>query len=446
MSKEILGQRRSQLRKLAKQLKAMLAETGGEFSEAALALMRRIRLLIHEIRGLISQRELSRILGAAAVFFGLGVHNQANAQSFASAVPDPFGIQKNSYLNIPTLVDIDGDGDQDMFAGVIDASGYYNLSAGVQFHENTGTPQSPQFAAPVTDTFNIDVTPMVTYIVFPTFGDLDGDGDYDMLAGGSYNGLFYFENTGTAQSPNFAAPLANPFGLSDSIYYGSPVLLDLDNDGDLDLLGGEYDGRIVYYENTGTATQPAFGVKQYEPFGLQSLYYAFPSVGDVDQDGDLDLIVGDYNGDKHYFENTGTVTNPQFAAPVANPSNLQAAGSLSFVAMADMDGDSDPDLLEGAGTFYSGVTMAYYENLQTGVSLEELAAGIDVFPNVVRDQFSIETNLEINAIRLVDMSGKQLRSWSSDLRVFDIAELQPGTYLLELTTGSQTIQKKLLKD
>ncbi len=447
MSKNTFGQRRKQLKVLAKKLQALLASSAGEITVEAQVLMRRIRTLIQEIRGLMSRRELSRILGAAAIFFGLGMNQYAGAQNFDNPVADPFGITPSNYVNIPTAVDIDGDGDLDILAGAMDLSGYYGVSPALQFHENTGTAQMPQFAAPVNDTFGIDLSVLNSYVVLPTFGDLDGDGDQDLLMGGSYKGLFYYENTGTAQSPSFAAPQDDPFGLSDSVYYGSPILLDLDNDGDLDLLSGEYDGRIVYYENIGTPTAPAFGTKQYEPFGLQTSYYAFPTAGDVDWDGDLDLIIGDYYGDMHYFQNTGSKTNPQFAAPVTNPSNIMGSGYISFPMLADIDGDSDPDFFVGEGTYYSGIAFNFYENLATGISITEVESGVNIYPTLVKSSVLIDSEIEFSSIQLVSSTGTRVLEFESEDRRLNLSDLAPGPYILELyTEDRRLIKRKLIKE
>src|SRR6185295_2833939 len=139
----------------------------------------------------------------------------------------------------------------------------------------------------------------------PTLADLDGDGDLDALVGESSGNAVFFENTGTASAPAFAAPMTNPFGLADVGSYNAPALGDVDGDGDLDALVGEDSGNAVFFENTGTASAPAFAAPMTNPFGLADVgSYGAPALGDVDGDGDLDVLVGESYGNAVFFENT----------------------------------------------------------------------------------------------------------------------------------------------
>jgi len=198
----------------------------------------------------------------------------------------------------------------------------------------------------------------VGYNPRPAFGDLDGDGDFDLLAGDHQGSFRYFENTGDAGAPSFSAAVSNPFGL-DEVNGGpaTPALGDLDRDGDLDLVAGGYYGTFVYFENTGSAINPAFALATGDPpLGEEEVaYYSRPAIGDFDRDGDLDVVSGDQIGHLSYFENQGSATVPLFRqlGGAANPLDGVDVGDYSAPAAVDLDGDGDADLVTGrnAGTF-----------------------------------------------------------------------------------------------
>ncbi len=280
-----------------------------------------------------------------------------NAQA-AHAVEPQFIFSPNSvvefdvgFYSAPAFADLDGDGDQDLISG--ESLGTF------RYFENIGSASSPAFV----DRTGLD-NPLdgldVGYYSAPTFADLDADGDLDLLAGEDLGTFLYFENTGSASSPTFVARtgLDNPLDGFSVGYDSSPVLADLDADGDLDLLAGEDSGALLYFENTGSASSAVFVARSgpSSPVdGLISGGYSAPALADLDRDGDLDLVVGEYPGTFAYFENTGSLPSPTFVARTgtANPLDIFDLGFNATPAFADLDMDGDHDLVSGNydGTF-----------------------------------------------------------------------------------------------
>ena len=198
----------------------------------------------------------------------------------------------------------------------------------------------------------------------PSFADLDGDGDLDAVVGENGGTLHYFANTGSASAPAFTARTgaANPFNGVDLGYLSAPSFADLDGDGDLDAVVGAYDGALRYFENTGTAIAPAFTERTgaANPFnGVDVGYNSAPSFADLDGDGDLDALVGEDYGTLRYFENTGTAIAPAFTerTGAANPFNGVDVGYTSAPSFADLDGDGDLDAVVGEHGL-----LHYFEN------------------------------------------------------------------------------------
>jgi len=135
----------------------------------------------------------------------------------------------------------------------------------------------------------------------PALGDLDADGDLDLVVGESSGELNLFENVGTSTSPDFQLVTENLAEI-DAGSRSSPTLVDVDGDGDLDLVIGDESVGLMVHRNIGTPQSAEFETTG-TALGDFTTRLAQPRFVDIDADGDLDLVVGDQGGGLHFYRN-----------------------------------------------------------------------------------------------------------------------------------------------
>lgn len=224
-------------------------------------------------------------------------------------------------------------------------------------------------------------------------GDLDGDGDKDLVAGNRFQ-LMSFRNEGTNSSPKLAKGRLlktrdnkNPFGI-----YTRPKLVDWDGDGKIDILLGNEDGRPTWIKNLGDGKYDIERfIIQLDPdvdFGCLSV----PVVCDWDSDGDYDLLAGNSSGFVEYVENISSSANKfifrrsrnltadgrKIRILAYNSGSIQgpheAKYGYTMPTVADWDEDGDLDLLlsdiKGEHHFYKNIGTKYQPELTKAEKLQ----------------------------------------------------------------------------
>ncbi|NQX98885.1 MAG: T9SS type A sorting domain-containing protein, partial [Flavobacteriales bacterium] len=321
----------------------------------------------------------------------------------------------------PTFADIDGDGDLDLYVGSVD--GKIKV-----FNNNNGT-----FTA-TGDLETAGATIDIGNYSSPTFADLDNDGDLDLYVGEDNSNINFFSN-------NNGVFTVEPNLTTSNNTYCAPAFADIDIDGDLDLYVGEYSGTVEVFTNNGGAFT-ATNDLQANSSTINLTYRSKPTFADIDNDGDLDLYLGNGYGTIRVYTNTNGLfsTTPYLQAG----GTVIDVGHYSAPTFADIDNDGDLDLYVGNGDG----NITFYENLAltTGISKIETTE-ISIYPNPVQNQLFIELdNQEITEITIIDYSGRIVKTiTNNNAKNIDVSGLTQGIYILKVSTKNGVLTNRFIK-
>ena len=243
---------------------------------------------------------------------------------------------------VPDLADVDADNDLDLVVG-------FSESGSVKIYLNTGTVSAAQFSED--DVIEIGDVGLYAY---PHFCDLDADNDQDIVVGRDAYGFVYYQNIGTPQSGLWEVNAAVFAGMGEDTYWNSPGLTDLNGDGTIDLVFGTAAGPLHYYENNGTVSMP-FWQENTTLFGgvIDVGGASNPFFYDFDDDNDLDMVCGSQMGDIKYYQNVGTAFAPAWLEDSSYFASIDHS-IYSAITLGDVDDDGLPDAIVGDlnGNFY----------------------------------------------------------------------------------------------
>ena len=234
---------------------------------------------------------------------------------------------KASFTTTSTALNPDGNHTQSVVLGDLNGDGALDIMLGNLIYLNDGQRNFTPSAAPI----NPAATSRTRSVAL---GDLNGDGNLDVLLGNFGQPSQVYLNSGQGSFTATVAPINSSVG--NATY--SVALGDLNGDGSLDIILGNYGEPSQVYLNDGLGNFTPT-ISSLNPGGNATTSVA---LGDLDNNGSLDLVLGNSGQPSRVYLNDGLGN----ITPAASPLNPGGSTTTS-VALGDINGDGSLDILLG---------------------------------------------------------------------------------------------------
>ena len=383
-------------------------------------------------------------------------------------VPD-FVLSTNAFLeeemievgegSHPVFVDFDQNGLMDF---VVSTTGYFQINgtykSGLTAYKNVGSLNSPAFELVSRDQWslsNFNISNMV-----PTFGDVDLDGDLDMLTGANDGTFYFFENTAGTGNPFQFTFKSNYLTGLDIGNLSTPFLnTSLSSNARLSMIAGERFDNINYWQDTSNTAEPKFKLMTDSLFKINMRAISgFPSgrttavIQKLFNSDRERLVVSNANGKVYIFNHIDNLMMSVGPAVIDSINLMQGQYTLSNggfgITMADIDGDNKPELL--AGNPQGGLVLFKNQITPDGIqTVSNTFNPISCYPNPTQQNLHVKSNnyTSIISIEIFNMMGKSLmqQKIGKNTTTLNLIDLANGVYTLKVNTESGIFYQKISK-
>ncbi|MCS7035713.1 MAG: FG-GAP-like repeat-containing protein [Saprospiraceae bacterium] len=359
----------------------------------------------------------------------------------------------------PAIADVNGDGLLDIVVG---NAGFYTTSsigtATLYLWLNTGTPTAPRFELANSDWLGLSAYANISSDYTPAFGDLDNDGDLDLLIGSVATGLYCFLNTAGPGKPMQLQQDFRPMWASmNTGTFGAPFIVDVDQDGAMDIIVGRRNGSIAYFRNIGAPDNPVFAaqptisrlgaIDTRTPIGVG---FSRPAVI-AQPNGQRWVVCGNLDGTLEAYTSLSP-TDAAFPLVSKTWGNVDE-GERSSPAFGDLDGDGKLEAV--VGNLRGGLSIFRTElqdcTVSTPAPPPAATPAVALWPNPVRHSLRLEWPIgQAFQWAVSDALGRLVTQGTSapDTPQFiPVSDWAPGLYYLRLYTpdGARQEQASFVK-
>ena len=353
----------------------------------------------------------------------------------------------------PAIIDYNNDGLKDLIIGNYGYFSNSNPSSQIALLINIGSETEPNFEVVDRDFSGLGTIPLDTILnqsvkgIFPTVADLDNDGDIDLIIGDSNGKLHFFKNIAESdQEIEFELQNVNFFNI-DIGQHATPFLFDMNGDNLFDLIIGQLDGTISYIENSGSTYEPIFDTI-IEDFGGISVnndesLYGFSTPYIYEEENEINILIGSESGQIYHYRSINNDLSLNFELLSDNFQGL-AQGKNTALVYEDFTNDGKRDLFLGMQT--GG--LFYFVNDSTAIDLEinkennELA----IYPNPANNFINVETNIKSQILIYSSIGQLVLNKKIYGTSTLDISYLSKGYYLLNINQQEYSQWRKIIKN